>query len=108
MRIAKLLSAVAVASVSGILSLSSLANTHLGTAVQTAAFQREVTLAPDAKYLNVTWNETVKITIGGKSFVWRFDTLGTPNFDLGEIAPAGSNAKGIRVYVSPDPTWISG
>lgn len=75
---------------------------HRGTALQAgASFQREVTLGPGAKYLNVAWNETVKINVGGKSFIWRFDTMGTPDFALSEILPAG--AKDIRVYVSPDP-----
>ncbi len=108
MRVSKLAGAVAVASFSSVLSLSALAHTHLGTAAQGGAYQREVTLAPDARYLNVNQNETVKITIGGKSFVWRFDTLNMLAFDLGEIAPAGVNARGIQVYISPDPTMIGG
>lgn len=66
---------------------------------------RIVTLGKDAKYLNVTRMETVRVNVAGKSVTWNFDTLGTPNFPLSDIIP---EAKGIRVYVSENPLYIGG
>lgn len=66
---------------------------------------RIITLGKDAKYLNVTRMEAVRINVAGKSLTWNFDTLGTPNFPLSDIIP---EAKGIRVYVSENPLYIGG
>ncbi len=44
-----------------------------------------------------TRGETVLITVGDKAFAWKFDTFGTPNFSLQEIAPKDFNVQGIRV-----------
>lgn len=75
-----------------------------GTLVQGGHASREVTLADGAKYLNVQRNETVKINVGGKSFTWQFDTLGTPVIKLSDIAPSGIDAKNVTVYVSLSPS----
>lgn len=67
--------------------------------------ERIVTLDKDAKYLNVTRMETVRINVAGKSVTWNFDTLGTPTFLLSDIIP---EAKGVRVYVSENPMYLGG
>lgn len=77
-----------------------------GSLVQGGHASREVTLADGAKYLNVQRNETVKINIGGKSFTWRFDTLGTPVIKLSDIAPSGVDAKNVTVYVALNPSEV--
>ena len=77
-----------------------------GTLVQGGHASREVTLADGAKYLNVQRNETVKINVGGKSFTWQFDTLGTPVIKLSDIAPSGIDAKNVTVYVSRSPSEL--
>ena len=79
-------------------------NSAYGTAVSAEQADREITLADGAKYLNVQRNETVKINVDGKSFTWRFDTLGFPVIALGDIAPPGIAAKNVTVYVSDDPS----
>ncbi len=84
------------------------AHTHRGTPVQSGYVDREVTLPEGAKYLNVQRNETVKINVAGKSFTWRFDTLGTVPFKLGEIVPQGYGGQDIMVYVAEDPNLVSG
>ncbi len=66
---------------------------------------RIVTLGKDAKYLNVTQMETLRINVAGKSVTWNFDTFGTPTFPLSDIIP---EAKGIRVYVSENPLYSGG
>lgn len=108
MHIRKLVSLTGIAALSATLSLPALAHTHRGMPVQSGHADREVTLADGAKYLNVTRNETVRINVAGKSFIWRFDTFGTPVFKLGEIAPQVAGAKDILVYVAEDPGLASG
>lgn len=61
---------------------------------------RTVVLDGSSRYVNVTRLETVEIDVGGKRFVWKFDTFGTPNFPLAKIAPSGLKVDGIQVYVS--------
>jgi len=98
-----------IGTIAAALSVSAFAmpmNSDYGTLVQGGNANREITLADGAKYLNVQRNETVKINVGGKSFTWRFDTLGTPIIKLGDIAPAGIDAKNVTVYVSPDPSEL--
>lgn len=101
MYIRKLIALTGIAALSAAFSLPALAHTHRGSAVEAAGYaDRTVTLADGAKYLNVQRNETVRINVAGKSFTWRFDTLGTPVFRLGEIAPQDVGAKDVQVYVS--------
>jgi hypothetical protein len=56
-------------------------------------------------HLNVTRLETARITVGGKSIVWTFDTLGTTSFPLSRILPG---ADGITVYVAENPMYSGG
>jgi len=76
---------------------------HLGYAASAQWVDRQVELRPGQKYLNVTRGETVLINAGGKSFVWKFDTLGTPVFNLREIAPKDFNIQSVQVYVGQNP-----
>ena len=67
--------------------------------------ERIVTLSKDAKYLNVTRMETVRINVGGTTVTRNFNRLRTPTFLLSEII---TEAKGIRVYVSENPMYLGG
>lgn len=82
---------------------SSIRGQHLGSAAPEAAAGRTIELRPGTKYVNVVRTETVKLVREGKSFTWNFDTLGTPNFNLAEVAPRDFPASGVRVYVAPSP-----
>jgi hypothetical protein len=108
MPIRKLVAFTGIAALSAAFSIPALAHTHRGTAIEAGNADRTVTLADGAKYLNVQRNETVRISVAGKSFTWRFDTFGTPVFKLGEIAPQVAGAKDILVYVAEDPSLLSG
>ena len=108
MVIRKFMTLTGIAALSVAFSIPALAHTHRGTAIEAGNADRTVTLADDAKYLNVQRNETVRINVAGKSFTWRFDTFGTPVFKLGEIAPQVAGAKDILVYVAEDPRLLSG
>ena len=64
---------------------------------------RNVTIKPNAQWVNVIRGETVKVIdeASGKSFVWKFDTA-VNKFDLGAVAPAAGllNGRRISAYVS--------
>lgn len=80
----------------------------LGYAAPEAAAQRTIVLEPGARYANVEQGETVKFISQGKTFTWNFDTLGTPVFSLGEIAPKDANVGNVTVYVSPNRWYKNG
>jgi hypothetical protein len=77
-------------------------NSPLGTPAQGAQAARVIKLGPGSKYLNVYRDEVVTIVNGEKAFTWRFDTLGTPSFELAKIAPRDFGAGLVRVYVATD------
>ena len=64
--------------------------------------ERVIKIAPDAKWVNVTEDETVKFVdeASAKSFVWRFDTI-VAVFDLNRVAPADVLAgHQVKAYVA--------
>ena len=76
---------------------------YFGSQGQDAHFGRVITIAPDAKWVNVNYGETVKLIVApsGKSFVWRFDTPAMV-FDLSKVAPSGIlSGRRIDAYVQP-------
>ena len=81
---------------------------ELGSPAQRAPFARVIQLDAGSDYVNVYHNEIATIVKGGKAFTWKFDTLGTPSFELAEIAPSNFNAGDVQVYVSPSPNELSG
>lgn len=81
---------------------------HLGTAASVDAAERRIVITPGARYANVTRGEVVTFAYGDKAFAWKFDTLGTPNMALAEIAPRDFGSGHVRIYVAPDPLELSG
>ena len=75
------------------------ANAPLGTPAEGALADRIVKLGPASRYLNVYRGDTITIVSGEKAFTWKFDTLGTPVFELAKIAPRDFGAGQITVYV---------
>ena len=71
-----------------------------GTPAATAQAERSITLAAGAKWVNVKQGETVKFMLGNVEFAWRFDGRSSRSFDLREIAPTGSLASEVTVYVA--------
>ena len=80
----------------------------LGTPAQGALTARVINLGTGSEYLNVNRGEFVTIVNGEKTFTWKFDTLGTPSFELAKIAPPDFGASAIRVYVAPSLDEMSG
>lgn len=83
--------------------VNSIKGYFLGSAASATKVDREVETRLGARHLNVRRGETVLIKVGGKAFAWKFDTVGTPVFDLAEIAPKDLNIQGVRVYVARSP-----
>lgn len=78
---------------------------ELGTAVHKGGADRDILVNPGTRTLSVNKNETVRFIVGGKSFMWKFDTLGTPVIDLDRLAPQGAlGGQSVRVYVSEEYT----
>ena len=66
---------------------------------------REVDLGSGKQHLNVVAGETVRFVQGDKQMTWRFDTLGSPTFQLSEAIPG---APQVEVHVAPNPLYIGG
>jgi hypothetical protein len=79
-----------------------------GNAVQEPNAGRTIELRADTSYINVEAGETVRFVSQGKTFAWHFDTLGTPVFKLGEIAPRDANVGNVTVYVDSNPLYRGG
>lgn len=80
---------------------------HLGSPAAARFVDRQIELRAGDKYVNVTRDEAVLIKADGKTFAWKFDTLGTSPFLLSEIAPKDINVKGVKVYVSENPRLLN-
>ena len=78
---------------------NSLNNSPRGMTGNPEQADRNIALKAGKKFANVTQGETVKFTSGDKSFTWKFDTLGTPNFQLADIAPTDFETNNVRIYV---------
>lgn len=73
-----------------------------------ASYYRVIRLGDEARWINVTQNETVRIERGDRAFNWTFSTWTTNSFDLARIAPAGFIAPGtVRVYLQTDPRYAN-
>ena len=97
-------SAIAVTFASG----ASAMGPDFGTQAQGSRADRVIQLGSGSNYLNVHRGEIATIVKDGKSFTWMFDTLGTPSFELAEIAPRDFGAGAVRVYVAPSAGELSG
>ena len=83
------------------------ANPNYGTPVHAGQADREIRLDSATRWVNVQHNEAIRFVVGTQSFMWKFDTLGTPTFDLNQVAPAGARGGApITVYVAPDPRYM--
>ncbi len=71
-----------------------------GSPAAPAQAERSVAVAASAKWVNVKQGETVRFMLGNVEFAWRFDGRSSRSFDLREIAPAGSLASEVTVYVA--------
>ena len=101
--------ALAIAAVAGQPAMAASDTTRpgfYGVPAPAGAAARVIELERDARWINVTQNETVAIRRGDQVFTWTFTTWATNSFDLARIAPAGFVApETVRVYLAPDPRY---
>ena len=74
----------------------------LGSPGNDNVYERVITVYPNAKWVNVNRDETIKFidASSGKSFVWQFNTRAA-RFDLSEVAPSGVlSGRRIDAYVA--------
>lgn len=83
---------------------------YIGQPGDANMFDRVVTIAPNAKWVNVTRGETVKFvdSATGQSFVWQFDTLNWTVVDLGNAAPSALGGRHVSAYVETNPNDNAG
>src|SRR5258706_141347 len=73
----------------------------VGSPGQENVFERVITISPNARWVNVNRDETIKFidASSGKSFVWNFQTL-ADRVDLSKVAPAGIlSGRRIDAYI---------
>jgi len=85
---------------------------------------RVVVLDGRVRHLNVTQGEPVTFQLPSRErvgwefeiqspptveqFTWKFDTLGTPTFNLADIAPKHIDVGQVEVHVVPKPLHLGG
>ena len=76
-----------------------------GSASDERYANRVITIAPNAKWVNVTQDEIIKFVdaSSGKSFAWKFDTI-VRVFELSSVAPDGIlSGHHVDAYVAENP-----
>ena len=76
-----------------------------GSASDERYANRVITIAPNAKWVNVTQDEIIKFVdaSSGKSFAWKFDTI-VRVFELSSVAPNGIlSGHHVDAYVAENP-----
>ncbi len=95
--------AAALAFASGALAAGYSLEQDVGILGSDNVFERVITISPNAKWVNVNREETIKFidASSGKSFVWHFKTF-ADKVDLGKVAPAGVlSGRQLLAYVAP-------
>jgi len=72
-----------------------------GEPVSTADARRVIVINDNTKWVNVNHRDVVKFVVQGREFAWAFDGMPSGSFDLNQIAPAGTLARTVEVYVAP-------
>ena len=79
-----------------------------GEPVSTTDAQRVIVVDDNTKWVNVNHREVVKFVVQGREFAWAFDGMPSGSFDLNQIAPAGTLARTVRVYIAPTDGELNG
>ena len=77
----------------------------LGYPAATAAATRTIDVTANTRSVNVDQGDIVTFNVEGKTFAWQFDTLRDGRIDFAAIAPSGIQARGIQIYVAPNPIY---
>ncbi len=79
-----------------------------GEPVSAAEARRVIVIDDNTKWVNVNHREVVKFVVQGREFAWAFDGMPSGSFDLNQIAPAGTLARTVRVYIAPTDGELNG
>lgn len=84
----------------------------LGTPAEGRSFDRKVVIGPNTKWVNVDGGEVVKFVVqetdgADKSFTWHFDTFSETVGDLSKLAPPGVLGRPVKVFVGPNPLYLT-
>lgn len=64
--------------------------------------ERIIPIDASTEHIKVTDGETVVLEIGGERLTWYVDAVAMHPFDLSRVVP---EARGVTVYVEPDPKY---
>ena len=79
---------------------------NYGSAANNGFADREITIKPGTKWVNVNNGDTVAFSVNGKTFTWHFETLHAEDqFGLKQIAPEGVDVGMVTVYVGSNPLY---
>jgi hypothetical protein len=77
-----------------------------GRVVMSDTADRDVAVDASTRWVNVTNGQTVRFTVGGRTFTFAFDAW--PSADsvpLSAIAPKGVTVPDVRVYIAANPLY---
>ena len=82
-------------------------SSNLGTPIHDGSAYRTIVIDSSTRWVNVIEDQKVEFVVktakGEERFSWQFNTTRS-NFDLTEIAPAGTiDNMAITAYIEPDP-----
>jgi len=105
MKLTTLISAVAAVAFSVALpACAGDSNAMYGRAGPVESGNRQISITPDTRYVNVTHGEVVTFVVGDKRFAWNFNGPRTNDaIDLQQVAPDGILNHPVRAYVRADP-----
>ncbi len=112
MRIAKVLTSVALTSAAALSATGAFAASDetyangrsiYGVPASQGAESKVLDVA-NTKFANIKCGDTVTFRSGDKTFTWKFDVAGHRAVDLQKIAPAGFTKQPLMVYVSRNDT----
>jgi hypothetical protein len=87
-------------------------NPDLVTPAEGRSYDRTVVIELNTKWVNVNGGEVVKFVVqepdgADKSFTWRFDTSRETVGDLSKLAPSGVLGRPVKVFVAPNPLYLT-
>jgi hypothetical protein len=78
----------------------------IGEPVATSAATRTILITADTKWVNVTGGEAVRFIVGDHEFAVNFDApLADGDFDLAQVAPAGTLTHRVHAYLARNPLY---
>jgi hypothetical protein len=83
-----------------------------GSLVEGRSYDRKVLIGARTEFVNVNDGEVIRFVVHetdgvDKSYTWRFEVPRETVGDLSKLAPAGILGRPLKVYVGPNPRYVS-